>query len=741
MQTKELPAIAPSGASMLERVATFSLVAALLYFGAGIFVPLVLATLLAFTLTPVVNWLNRRAHIPDALAVILAVLLVLAALATFSVIAGIQIASLAQALPGYRETISAKLASLQSQFEGLTLLDQVQSTLASFGDQLGSGDGDTRPEGAPVPVTISNQLGPLGLLTSILGSIIGPIATVAIVAVFLIFLLLGRADLQDRFIRLVSAGRYSLTSIAITDASRRVGRYLIIQLLVNITYGCIFAAGLWIIGVPSALLWGLLIILFRYIPFVGALIIAIVPFLLAFAVDPGWNMLLYSVALFLVLDLTTANIIEPRLYGSSTGVSPIAILLSAMFWAALWGPVGLILATPMTVCLVVIGRHLPQLRFLETVLGSEPVLSPTERLYNRLLKGDAESSIELAEEQVEAEGKEAFLNQTLLPVLQLAERERSDDPQTLQQRRLFFQSFDAVVQEISPVSSTEGAEILLVGGKSEIDEGAALLLGIHFADAGHSVRILPPVAIRQEAIGRLDLAGVKVVVLVFLGQDIRAQSRYAARRIRRMNPEVRIVATMLDQTGVEEHAETVYVDELYTSIAETVAGVTAYAQEGEEEAAASGPAHPLSGAGRGNDALGQALDGIARRFSMPVATINLLDDPRHSAEEDAFRLTKHIADTKAPVIMQLDQTHPVLGESAYIQTNSIGLYVGVPLLLADGSSIGALVLMNYDAAPFSDEQVSELEQSARDLMERFVVEERASASPKQSVSAGVRNRV
>ena len=163
-------------------------------------------------------------------------------------------------------------------------------------------------------------------------------------------------------------------NIAIADASQRVGRYLLIQLGVNIVYGIIFGIGLWLIGVPSAVLWGLLIILFRYIPFVGALIIAVVPFLLAFAVDPGWNMLLLSVGLFLVLDLTTANVIEPRLYGSSTGVSAIAILLSAMFWATLWGPVGLILATPMTVCLVVIGRHLPQFQFLETLLGSEPVL-------------------------------------------------------------------------------------------------------------------------------------------------------------------------------------------------------------------------------------------------------------------------------------------------------------------------------------------------------------------------------
>lgn len=715
--------------SVFERVATFALVAALLYFGAGILVPLVLAILLAFALAPVVTWLNRRAHIPDAFAVILAVLLVVAALGTFSIVVGMQVVSLAQALPGYQEIISAKVTALQDQFEGLTLLDQLQTTLTSFGERLKPAGG-VQPAGMPVPVTISNELGPLGLLSSLLGSIIGPIATVAIVAVFLIFLLVGRADLQERFIRLVSRGRYSLTSIAIADASRRVGRYLIIQLMVNIAYGCIFAAGLWIIGVPSALLWGLLIILFRYIPFVGALIIAIVPFLLAFAVDPGWSMLLSSIGLFLVLDLTTANVIEPRLYGSSTGVSPIAILLSAMLWAALWGPVGLILATPMTVCLVVIGRHLPQLQFLETVLGSEPVLSPTERLYNRLLKGDSEGAIELAEEQIEAGGEDAFLDETLLPVLLLAERERSDDPQTLQQRRLFIESFDAVTREVAPLPNTDGAEIVLVGGKSEIDEGAALILSIHFQKAGHAVRILPPVAIRQEAIGRLDLTGVRAVVMVFLGQDIRAQSRYAARRIRRMYPDVRIVALNLNNASVEQHAESLYVDALHTSFAQTVGDVASDLGGGETSGEAERP-NPLSGSGRGDDELGQELDRIAERLTMPVAAIYLLDDERHMADEDAARLTRHIVDTKSALIMRLDEPHPILGESAYIHTNSIGLYVGVPLLQVDGRAIGALVVMDYQSRPFSNEQVSALQSSAAEVMQRFDREEPAKAKPVQ----------
>jgi hypothetical protein len=275
-----------------------------------------------------------------------------------------------------------------------------------------------------------------------------------------------------------------------------------------------------------------------------------------------------------------------------------------------------------------------------------------------------------------------------------------------------------VAQEVAPVASTDGAEIMLVGGKSEIDEGAALLLGIHFDAAGHDVTILPPMAIRQEAIGRLDLEGVRTVVLVFLGQDIRAQSRYAARRIRRMNGEVRIVVLLLDENAREEHAETLYVDAVYTSTADLVSSIVTHVFD-EEEASNPRLNHKLSGAGRGSDAVGRRLDEIAERFAMPVASINLLDDERHMADEDAFRITKHIVETGRPIVIRLGQPHPVLGESAYIQTNSVGLYVGVPLLVPNGTAIGALVLMNYEPAPFSEQQVTELERCAQDLMSDF----------------------
>lgn len=704
-----------------EAVATFAIIAALLYLGAGIIVPVVLATLLAFALTPLVTWLNRRLHLPDPMAVILAVLLAAGILGGFVFLAGVQVARLAQELPAYQQTISAKIEGLQESLGGSVLLDRINNTIGDLSQQLsGPEEGEALPRGEPVPVTISNEIGPMGILTSVLGSIIGPVATVAIVTVFLIFLLMGRADLQERFIRLVGGGGYSKTNMAIADASKRVGRYLLIQLSINVTYGFIFGVGLWLIGVPSAVLWGLLIILFRYIPFVGALIIAVVPFMLAFAVDPGWNMLLMSVGLFLVLDLTTANAVEPRLYGSSTGVSAIAILLSAMFWATLWGPIGLILATPMTVCLVVIGRHLPQFQFLETLLGSEPVLSPPERLYQRMLKGDAEDAIDMTDEYVEEHGAGQYLREVMLPALHLANRELSDRPEALHQRRQLVQSFEAVLEEIAEADHTEHSNVLLVGGRSEIDECAARLLAITLDDAGVGSTVLPPVAVRQEAIGRLDLDGVDLVTLVFLGAVNRAQTRYVSRRIHRMAPRVKVVVCALSDEQRGETVETLHIDAIYRSIGDAVEGIADSANWLDKPPRGEpGKTRPFAGAGRGDDALGRAVQQVADSFAVPVATINLIEDERHMEEEDAFRLTRLVVDTGEPLVIHSETPHPLVGDNAYLQTNGVDLYAGAPLTLADGRCVGALVLLDYEPRAFSEDDVARLKEAAEDLVRRF----------------------
>ncbi|HTN61522.1 MAG TPA: AI-2E family transporter, partial [Devosia sp.] len=447
MQTQNLSTPQPVG-SPLVTVAVILVVIAGLYLGAGILVPLVLAILLAFALAPLVTALEKL-HVPDVLAVLLSVLLAGAVLGAFAYLATTQLMSLAADLPGYQSTVVKKIRDLQASLGGGGFLERITNSIEALGAQMDGSAANangTRAPGEPIPVTISNNAGnPLGVISVILGSVLGPIATAAIVTIFLIFLLLGRDDLRDRFIRLVSRGNFSTTTLVIDDAAARVGRYLLVQFGVNVSYGIIFGTGLLLIGVPNAILWGLMAALFRYIPFVGTLIVASIPFALAFAVDPGWNMLVSAIALFAGLELITTNAIEPRLYGTSTGLSPLAVLLAAMFWATMWGPIGLILSTPLTVCLVVLGRYVPQLAFLETLLGSEPVLNQQERLYQRLLAGDTEEAIEISEELVEEKGTEALYTQYLLPALVQASTDLADGPASSMQRRRMATSLYALV--------------------------------------------------------------------------------------------------------------------------------------------------------------------------------------------------------------------------------------------------------------------------------------------------------
>ncbi len=706
--------IARTKVSPLQAMGAFALLAGLLYFGAGIIVPLVLAILIAFALTPLVNWLNRKLRLPDPVAVILSVMVAALLLVMLAGIAGVQLARLAQELPRYQEVVSTKLEAVQDQFGGGAVLERVNAIVEAFGQRLAEAGPDGAVAGRPVPVVISNESAPLGLLTSVLGSIIGPVATVAIVVVFLVFLLMGRADLLDRFIRLVGSRDYARANIALADASKRVGRYLLVQLAVNCTYGLIFGLGLWLIGVPSAVLWGLLIVVFRYIPFIGALIIAVVPFGLAFAVDPGWNMLILSVGLFLVLDLTTANVIEPRLYGSSTGVSPIAILLSAMFWATLWGPIGLILSTPMTVCLVVIGRHLPQFRFLDTLLGSEPVLTAPEQLYQRLLKGDTQGAIDSVESFLEEHDKRAFIEEVALPMLRMASVELTDRPEAMEQRRQLASSFDMVLEEIGEVEPSEDAPVLLVGGRTEFDEAAARLIAMLAAMDGTPTRVLPPLAIRPEAISRLDLDGVVAVALVFLGSDIRAHARYVSRRFSRKAAHVRLVACALGPTMPDETAEKLHLHAVYRLPAETVS----YLEESAPQTTTPGASHAapvVRSAVLDDPKLVEMLRAIADQFDVPVATVNFVGDERAARDKDAYRLTELVATTGKSLVITAEAEDEDLRNNAYLQSNGIRLYASVPLALRSGEVVGTLTLLDYEEHEFGSSSLDTLEARAGDV--------------------------
>jgi predicted PurR-regulated permease PerM len=439
-----------------------------LYFARAVLVPFALAVLLSFVLAPAVVSL-RRIRIGRVPAVIIAVTLAFTVIFGVGAIVASQLTSLARNLPDYQRNIEAKIHSMKGVTPGGGVFERAQTMLKDLGKELQQAT--DQPEGAPgavaqarpenskpLPVEIRQpDPAPLQVIQNVLGPLLDPLATTGIVIVFVIFILLQREDLRDRLIRLAGPRDLHRTTEAIDDAARRVSRYLLMQTIVNATYALPIGLGLWAIGVPNAALWGLLAMLLRFIPYLGPFIAAAFPLALAVAVDPGWHMLLWTGGLFIVVELISNNVVEPLLYGQSTGLSSMAIILSATFWTWLWGPVGLLLSTPLTVCLVVLGKHVPQLQFLDVLLGNKAVLAPEESFYQRLLAGDPDEATEQAEERLRGKRLAAFYDEVAIPALALAQADADRGALGEERRRFVMEGLGEVVDNLSDHADIEPA--------------------------------------------------------------------------------------------------------------------------------------------------------------------------------------------------------------------------------------------------------------------------------------------
>ena len=384
-------------------------VAVILRVGQEIFVPLALSLLLTFTLAPIVSFLRKR-YVPKIAAVILAVVSAFLVIAAFSFIVAGQVANLAENIPTYQRNIVGKVHALSQAGSGNGVLEHLSKVVERVGAEMQNRAVESQDASAPeanirepMPVEIITRSKPIETLVNVILPLISPFATAGLVIVLVIFMLLEREELRDRFIRLVGLGDLHRTTAALQDAGKRVGKYLLMQLVVNALYAVPITIGLWLLGIPNAVLWGLLTLVLRFVPYIGPVIGMILPLFLALAISPGWSLVAWVAGLFIVTELISNNIIEPWLYGSHTGLSPLAIIISAIFWSWLWGPLGLMLSTPLTVCLVVLGRYVPQFSFLDVLLGNEPVLQPQEKLYQRLLAGDPSEATDNAEEFLEDE--------------------------------------------------------------------------------------------------------------------------------------------------------------------------------------------------------------------------------------------------------------------------------------------------------------------------------------------------
>jgi predicted PurR-regulated permease PerM len=403
-----------------------------LYFGREIFVPISLAILLSFVLAPLVGLLQRM-RVPRGLAVVGVVILAFGLIFATGSLLATQLTQLAEDLPRYQTTITEKIQSFRQTTAGRGTLERASGMLKDLSKELDKPKESATPPASvltartgatttPVPVEVRQpDPGALQSLQALISPLLHPLATTGIIIIFVIFILLQREDLRNRVIRLAGSRDLQRTTAALDDAARRLSRLFLFQLLLNASFGVAIGVGLWLIGIPSAILWGILAAVLRFVPYIGAVIAAAFPLALAVAVDPGWSMLVWTLALFLVVEPVVGHVVEPMVYGHSTGLSPVAVVASATFWTALWGPIGLVLATPLTVCLVVLGRHVERLEFLDVMFGDRPALSPPEIFYQRMLAGDPTEAADKAEEFLKERSLASYYDEVALKGLQLAQ--------------------------------------------------------------------------------------------------------------------------------------------------------------------------------------------------------------------------------------------------------------------------------------------------------------------------------
>ena len=579
------------GGSM-ARVVIGAIVIAGLYFARPVLEPIALAVLLSLLLAPGVRWLHLRG-VGRNLAVLATVLFAFLVILGFGAAVGEQVIGFARNLPQYEDNIATKIRSLNGVIPGAGVLERATRVFHDLGSELETSTTPRMPptarapgEAAPVPVEIrQNEPALLQLLRNVIGPMLLPVAEAGLVLLFVIMILLKREDLRDRVLRLAGARDLHRTTAAMNEAAERVSNYLLAQLAVGLCYGLPVGVGLAVIGIPNAPLWGALGVLLRFVPYIGGPLTAVVPCALAIAVDPGWGLFFWTVLLFIAAETITANFVEPWTYGRTTGLSSVAVVAAATFWTWLWGPVGLLLATPLTVCLVVLGRYLPPLRFLDILLGNQPVLSPEESFYQRLLARDPEEATEQAEEFARDKSIEAFFDEVAVPALVLAQIDSDRGALSGNRRAVIAEGFAAVLDNLAedglvdPEPQGEGPSIACLAARNELDLAGAWLLQHLLRRRGHRATVFSPDALSTFNLDRLPLRGAAIVCLSLVSTTSSARARYLVRRIRRRARRARLIIGFWGQGRADFPAAEAIVataaDGVVTSLADAIAEIEA----------------------------------------------------------------------------------------------------------------------------------------------------------------------
>jgi predicted PurR-regulated permease PerM/methylmalonyl-CoA mutase cobalamin-binding subunit len=598
-------------------------VIAALYVAKQILLPIALAVLLSFLLTPLANRIERWG-VPRIPAVILVVFVAFAMLGVLGWVVTGQLVELSNELPNHRQQVVEKLRALR----------EVTAKVKEVGEDLAKSDDDDankrgrpddnkgdpqQPDGqqsneiakhdpaseSPPPTTLREPPelpaaqqeddeavrvkvvemppSPLTQVQTWLGPLVAPLTTAGMVIVLVFFILMDRENQRNRLIQLFGTANLHAITEALQDTTNRVGRYLRMLFLINATYGVAVGLGLWLIGVPGAVMWGVLGFALRFLPYLGPWIAAVLPILISLAVSPGWTQPLWVVGMYVVYELVLNNVAEPMLYGSSIGVSTVGVIIAAIFWTWLWGPIGLVLAMPMTVCLVVFARYVPQLRFVTVLLADQPPMTPAERIYQRLLAFDYQEPLKLARKYIKSSSLVSFYDDELIPALILAERDRYAGLLNDDQEEFVIEAAEDLVDELSeldlaaeankaagedspiknppPKGDAPTARVLCVPLRDEADEIASRMLGQLLAAEGFQVEAGGADSLTSEIIDRVEASDSDLVVISVLPPIGARDSRLLWKRLRQRYPELPIVVgywigtednTSLPEVGEDE---------------------------------------------------------------------------------------------------------------------------------------------------------------------------------------------
>jgi PAS domain-containing protein len=585
----------------------------------------------------------------------------------------------------------------------------------------------------------------------------------------MVAMLLGREDLRDRFIKVVSSGQLNLATEALDDAARRVSRYLLMQLVVNASYGIPIGLGLYFIGIPNAPLWGLLATLLRFIPFLGPWIAASFPVVLSVAIDPGWTMIIATLALFVLMEIISNNIIEVWLYGAGTGISNLALLVAAIFWTALWGPVGLVLSTPLTVCLLVLGRHMPGLRFLSTLLGSEPVLDPPAQLYQRMLSRDFDEMLQLANEYIENHSLTSFYDDVFLPALLMAEHDRHRGALAEVRQQFIFTAGRELIEELEQRGETDNGDatverssetrtpppadaICCIPAADDADELVGLMARHLLAERGYHTVVCPVTASPDEQRDAIRNASAKVAFVSALPPSALVPAQRARRQLKRAVPDLRVIV------GVwTSHATSVaYKDRLgrkraeatVRSLAELLAEIARTSPVAESLPSKDTPAlvsktqgqRPLRLTDSEPEAwVERVTRAAAQLFDIPVSLVFLLPEDelfwperlgvtaRTESLLDGFLKEAAGDDDLIVVDDVLDDKR--LAQTAFVRERGVRRLVNVVLRAEAGNIVGHLCLVDTKPATTDAEQRETIVTIGRELVDAVTTLHRSEAVP------------